>query len=195
MQTQSPYWHQPEVTLLIADARTNPASRTKLVELVYRPVFRRLDAWLAAAGLKRLDIDADEIFADLWLRDLQKGIENAQFNDRAHFLRFVLLRCRQAATQSAHRVRERRARWTMDASASDSAGRFPTPPEVAEYAESINVILEKLEQLPHPKCDIVSLHFLEGLTIRQIATHLQLPSSTVHRQLQDALRDLRKEFR
>jgi DNA-directed RNA polymerase specialized sigma24 family protein len=49
--------------------------------------------------------------------------------------------------------------------------------------------------LPHPKCDIVSLHFLEGLTIRQIATHLQLPSSTVHRQLQDALRDLRKEFR
>jgi len=54
---QSPFWWEPNITKLIAEARNDQKSRIRLAELVYRPAFRRLDEWFVAAGLKRLNLE------------------------------------------------------------------------------------------------------------------------------------------
>ena len=91
-KTQSPFWSEPDVTKLIADARTDSHSRSRLAELVYRPAFRRIDKWLAAAKLKQLNMQADDIFDVLWVRDLATASEHVDFQDREHFLKVVLKR-------------------------------------------------------------------------------------------------------
>jgi RNA polymerase sigma factor (sigma-70 family) len=189
-RTQSPFWWAPDVTKLIADARTNPDSRNRLAELVYRPAFRRLDAWFAAAGLKRLNMQAEEVFDALWARDLATAIEHVTFRDREHFLRIVLLRSRQAAHRLARQIREERTR----AVPGEGATAVVDPAEAAEHAEMIGRVLRAMRRLLPPRYEIVNLHFFEGMTIRQMADELKLPRSTVHHELQEALRELREVF-
>ena len=51
-----------------------------------------------------------------------------------------------------------------------------------------------MRRLASPQYEIVNLYFFEGMTIRQIADELKRPRSTVHHELQQALRELRKAF-
>jgi RNA polymerase sigma factor (sigma-70 family) len=188
-KTQSPFWWEPDVTKLISDARSDADSRNRLAALVYRPAFRRLDAWFAAAGLKRLNMQAEEIFDNLWARDLATAIDHVSFQDRGHFLRIVLLRARQAAHRAARQIREERAK-PLSGSETNSAS-VVDPADAAEHAEMVSRVLRAMRRLRSPRYEIVNLHFFEGLTIRQMADELKMPRSTVHHEMQEALRDLR----
>lgn len=84
--TQSPFWWEPGVTDLIARARNDRVSRSHLAELVYRPAFKRIDTWLAAAGFKQLNMQGEDIFDALWARDLATAIDHVAFQNREHFL-------------------------------------------------------------------------------------------------------------
>ena len=64
--------------------------------------------------------------------------------------------------------------------------------QAAEYADLMSHALRAMERLVSPRYEIVNLHFFEGLTIRQIAEELQIPSSTVHYELKKALKELRE---
>jgi RNA polymerase sigma factor (sigma-70 family) len=188
-RTQSPFWREPEVTKLIAEARNNSDSRNRLAALVFRPAFRRLDAWFAAAGLKRLNMQAEEIFDMLWARGLATTIDHVTFRDREHFLRTVLLRARQAAHRAARQIRTERSNSL--ASGTESQYTALGPADAAEHAEMASRVLRAMRHLEKPRYEIINLHFFEGMTIRQIAEELKLPRSTVHLQMQESLRELR----
>lgn len=191
-RTQSPFWSDPEVTRLIAEARTTPECRNKLAELVYRPAFRRLDKWLSAAGLKQLNLSVEEVFDSLWTSDLQTTIEHVIFRDREHFLRTVILRFRQAARRFARRIRHERT------SASELTGlpstHQQTPLEAAQFADLVDHALSAMRELESPRYEIVNLFFFEGLSIRQISGELQMASSTVHYEITRALRTLKEKL-
>ena len=188
-KTQSPFWWEPNVTKLISEARNSADSRNRLAALVYRPAFRRLDAWFVAAGLKRLNMQAEDIFDTLWARDLATAIDHVIFRDRAHFLRIVLLRARQAAHRVARRIREDHVQPMMEAELNSASAVDPA--EAAEHAEMVGRVLRAMRGLPSPRYEIINLHFFEGLTIRQMADELKLPRSTVHHEMQEALQGLR----
>lgn len=191
-RTQSPFWQEPEVTQLISDARTNAEARNRLAALVYRPAFRRLDAWFAAAGLKRLNMQAEDIFDALWARDLGTAIEHVDFRDRAHFLKVVLLRAHQAAHRVARQIRAS----MLEPLVGDRALPVAIEPgAAAEHAEMVGCLLKAMQHLVPPRYEIVNLHFFEGLTIRQLAEELHLPRSTVHDELEKALHELREALR
>lgn len=82
-RTRSPFWWEPDVTRLIASAKTDPAARDQLAELVYRPAFRRLDAWFSGAGLARLNVEVDAIFNELWEGDIATALGKVSFRNTA----------------------------------------------------------------------------------------------------------------
>ena len=124
------------MTKLIAEARTNLGARDRLAELVYRPAFKRLDTWFEVAGLKRLNMQAEEIFDALWARTLPTSIDHVTFQDREHFLRLVLLRARQAAHRLAHDIRGERGEAA--AGSEHHVGSSVDPAQAVEYAESVS---------------------------------------------------------
>ncbi len=188
--TQSPFWWEPGVTELIEHARVDVKSRNRLAALVYRPAFRRLDTWFAATGLKRLNMEAEDVFDALWARDLATAIDHVTFQDRTHFLRTVLLRARQAARRAAKQIRDERSN-PLSQQENESKDVID-PADAAEHAEMVVRALRGMRYLRSPRYEIINLHFFEGLTIRQMADDLKLPRSTVHHEMQEALKELRK---
>lgn len=188
-KTKSPFWWEPNITKLIAESKNDHRARVRLVELVYRPAFRRLDKWFAAAGLKRLNVEADDVFDELWLKDLNTAIDRVVFRNREHFLRLVLKRGRQSARRAARRIRKERVCSLVQSEPDSRESRDVS--EIVESAELFSKALNAMHHLKSPRYEIVNLHFIEGLTIRQIADEIKLPRSTVHRQLEIALKELR----
>lgn len=188
--TQSAFWWEPGVTKLIAESRVDSKARNRLAELVYRPAFRRLDAWFEAAGMKQLNMQAEEIFDALWVRDLATSIDHVTFQDREHFLKLVLLRARQASHRAARQIRAKCIEPLIGNEV--GIGVSIDPADAAEHAEMVSRALRAMRRLASPRYEIVNLHFFEGMTIRQIADELKMPRSTVHHELQNALRELRE---
>jgi len=101
----------------------------------------------------------------------------------------VILRGRQAARRTAQRIRKERTRSLIRAEPNSRESLDPA--EAVEHAEMVSHVLYAMHHLDSPGYEIVNLHFIEGLTIRQIADELKLPRSTVHRQMESALKELR----
>jgi len=187
--TQSPFWSDPGVTKLIADARNDSHSRSRLAGLVYRPAFRRIDEWLAAAGLKQQNMQADDIFDVLWVRDLATAIERVDFQDREHFMKVILKRSHQVALRKARQIRGETSE-SLAGNESDERNVID-PAQAADYADVMSHVLRAMKRLASPQYEIVNLRFFEGMTFRQLAEELQMPRSTVHYELGKALKELR----
>lgn len=189
-RTTSPFWREPSVTRLIRAARDQRESRDQLAELVYRPAFRRLDDWFRKSGIRQLNIEVDEVFSDLWTRDITKAIGAVDFQNREHFLRLVILRCRQAARRYARRERSRRPQASALGEADPSFA--PAESDSVEFGESLDQALRAITRLDQPGRAVVELYFFEGLTIRQIADELRLPTSSTHHTLKTSLHQLKE---
>lgn len=201
--TKSPFWHQPQVTQLIQSARDNSTCRGDLADLVYRPFFNRLDRWLTSSGLKKLNLDADEIFSDLWQRQVETMLSSVNFNDRGHFLGTVLKRSHQWAKRLAAQIRIEQSRTVHPDSAATGTdseaiwGNCPKtvdPAAIADYLEQIARVTELLEKLPGDLQSILKMHFVEGLSFRQIAQTVDQPPSSVHHRVKRGLDTLKTMY-
>lgn len=188
-KTDSPFWWEPDVTKLIADARNDPDSRNRLTNLVFRSAFRRLDEWLAAAGLKQVNMRAEDIFDRYWASGLATALNSVDFQDREHFLKNILMRMKQLAERTAGRLRRTREE---PLGAYEPESKSDAPGKAAEHAEKVTLALRAMQNLKSPRYEIVILHIFEGMTFRQMADELNMPPSTVHHEFENSLKELRE---
>ena len=69
-------------------------------------------------------------------------------------------------------------------------------PETDTLLEELKTLSEGIAQLMPPVCrKVIELHFNDGMTFREIATHLGVSETTVYKYLRNALQQLRNHLK
>jgi RNA polymerase sigma-70 factor, ECF subfamily len=133
--------------------------------------------------------DAEEVWQSLMLRLLRNGVALPPAEKFGAWLR----RC--AVNESIHFLRNRRAARRVR---HESAGiaRAETLDAAHDFLESerLSELQIALGGLTDDERALLSLRFDEGLTVREIADVLERPPSTVHFQLEQAVKLLRSQL-
>ncbi|MEM7307308.1 MAG: RNA polymerase sigma factor [Planctomycetota bacterium] len=167
---------------LVERARRDPRAFDELYRATYPSVaghvFRRTGD--AAA--------TEEIVSDVYLLALTRL---STFRWKGISFRFWLLRI---ATRAAGRwVRTRRRReGLVEPSADPAAAAAPAAPAAAE--DETERALRALQTLPAPYQDALSLHYLEGLAVRDVAAVLGCREGTVKSRLARGREELRRRL-
>ena len=150
-----------------------------------------LDEWSQdTAGLRRLAgaltrdaFAADDLVQETWLLGLRRGIA-APTRWFTGVLRFK--------AREARRAEDRRRR--REGAAARPEGVASDPLEHVARLEACRRAVELLHQLPEPYRETLSLHFLAGRALAQIARDQGIPSATVRTRLSRGLEQLRERM-
>ncbi len=110
--------------------------------------------------------------------------------------RIVIDEIRRADQQ--HQVIEDRPEPDLERAVRESSialVKWLTPDGVAEWNDTVDRLRRALARLPFGGRQVLSLRFVEGNTLREIAEVLGRPLTTVHRQAEAALERLRRLMR
>jgi RNA polymerase sigma factor (sigma-70 family) len=127
--------------------------------------------------------DAEEVVQTAFFNILTKG-DHQGANVRGWIMRIVVNACRNRATENTRR-REREGRA--------STGHAEEPADT-EKAELVSAALRQINGLPERYRLPVSLHFLEGLSFKEISYALSLPEDTVSKQARRGIEQLRQSL-
>ena len=149
----------------------------------WQPRFQRLAARLTS------DRDAaNDLAQDAWLaivRGLSRLEDPARFRVWAY--RIVTHKCADWIRRRA--VRRDAARELRNAaSAQETSGQPPAWDDMDEIAR----LRAALRQLPDDERTLLSLHYIDGLSVRELADVFKLPAGTVKSRLHHARGQLRK---
>lgn len=128
--------------------------------------------------------DAEEAVQTAFLNVLTKGDRNVT-HVRGWIMGIVVNACRDRIKGDARR-RERQESGAPD--------RSLDQPASAEQAELLSASLRMVKALPEHYRLPVSLHFLEGLSFREIASALTLPEDTVRKQANRGIEQIRQSL-
>lgn len=128
--------------------------------------------------------DADEIAQETWVTARRHAPTDRPL--RPWLSRVVLNLVRMRARSRARR--EQREATAVAQVVDDHA---PSPAELVDRVELQRTLVDAVLALREPYRATVLLHYVEGLSCRDIAHRLQIPDGTVRRRLKTALDDLR----
>ena len=141
-------------------------------------------AYRVALRELRNPADAEEIVQSAFLNMLTKGNEKVN-NVRGWIMGSVINACRNRIKEEARR-RERQALATLD--------RVDEEAISGETAELVAAAVRMVKTLPEHYRLPVSLHYLEGMSVKEVASALALPEDTVSKQARRGIEQLRQSL-
>ena len=171
---------QDELLVLQCQEGDREALRTLIAR--WQPRFGRL-AW----RLTREREAARDVVQETWLaivRGLRRLDDPARF--RAWAYRIVTHKC---ADWTRRRVTRRNVERELQDAAASTAGRPPNDRDSRDGAEMLRCALAAL---PDDQRAILSLHYLDGMSVREIGLVLDVPQGTVKSRLYHARERLKQ---
>jgi len=128
---------------------------------------------------------ADELIQETWLRVL-RGIPNLREPARLVPWMFGIAR-----NLLMDRLRQKYRQEALLENALDDLKSTADEEHVYERRDELANVLDKLEKLPRPQCELLTLYYLNELSIEQIGQVLEIPNGTVKSRLFHARRVLK----
>ncbi|EUB98944.1 RNA polymerase, sigma-24 subunit, ECF subfamily [Rhizobium sp. CF080] len=142
-----------------------------------------------AASLMGSREEAEEVVQDAFSKlspDSIKGIDTP-----IAYLRRIV---RNLALNRRRRQKYELAQATEQAPDWMQPLRVSTPEQDAVFNDQVRLIAQELTQFPHQTRLIIEMHRFDGYTLEEIANHLGLSVTTVHRILTNAMGHLTKRL-
>ncbi len=168
--------------LLVLQCQEGDGEALKALIARWQPRFGRL-AW----RLTREREAARDVVQDTWLaivRGLRRLDDPARFRTWAY--RIVTHKC---ADWTRRRVARRNVERELRDAAASTAGR---PPKDRDSEDDAGLLREALAALPDDQRAILSLHYLDGMSVREIGRVLDVPQGTVKSRLYHARERLKQ---
>jgi RNA polymerase sigma-70 factor, ECF subfamily len=174
---------------------TQPANDAALVAAAlaegaeaFAPIVERYKHAVFAVALARVRRfhDAEDAAQQTFVRAYGGLSQLTEPQRLGSWLRAIAIRCALDVVDS------RRETVALDEIA-EPASAEPTPEDLLEAAERRRMVLEAVARLPRAQRETVTLHYLGGNPIRQIAALVDAPEGTVKRRLHDARKRLKEE--
>lgn len=167
--------------------RRDPAVLDALIERHQHRLYRYL---LYLTGQPTL---AEDLFQETWLRVLERG---RQYDGRSAFVPWLLAIARHLVADHWRR----RAPSSLEPLRADAPEGPPVPsPEPSPFERAVvdegrARVLDVIAALPAIHREVLTLRFLEDLTLEQIAAVVDVPLSTVKSRLYRALESARQRW-
>ena len=160
---------------------TDQSKLEKLFRQHYRQMYR------LATILLHDDAESKDVVHDIFARLLDDHHDLREDTALSYLLTSVRNRCLNVMRN--RQIQERVERlYLLDLDTTI------TPTE--QFEEELKALYKGIEQLEPPVCrDIIMQHFRDGITYKEIASHLSVSETTVYKHLRRALSQLRTQLK
>ena len=160
---------------------TDQRKLEKLFKQHYRQMYR------LATILLHDDAESKDVVHDIFARLLDGHSDLKEETAESYLLTSVRNRCLNVMRN--RQIQERVERlYLLDLDTTI------TPTE--QFEEELKALYKGIEQLEPPVCrDIIMQHFRDGITYKEIASHLSVSETTVYKHLRRALSQLRTQLK
>ena len=160
---------------------TDQKKLEKLFKQHYRQMYR------LATLLLHDDVESKDVVHDIFARLLNDHRNLREKTAESYLLTSVRNRCLNV-------IRDRRIQERVEHLYLLDLDTTITPTERLE--EELKALLQGVNQLEPPVCrDIIIQHFRDGMTFKEIASHLGVSETTVYKHLRRALTQLRTHLK
>jgi RNA polymerase sigma factor (sigma-70 family) len=156
-----------------------PAAFDELVDRWHAPLWRYLRRMVDA------DETAEELLQETWLR-IVRGM--AKLREPKSLVPWMFGIARRTLMDQ---LRQRYKHASLHDAFTDE---LPVPEAEIDNRDDVNQVIRELEKLPLPQRELITLYYLEELSIDEVAHVLEIPAGTVKSRLYHARNRLKQKF-
>lgn len=158
------------------DGSAPPAAPSAEITASLDSLFRRYDRWLRGALRRRYGRDlADEVAQETYLRAAPYDVAGQVRHPKAFLMRIA-----------DNLARDRLRRQQLEAQVTVDPAAMPSAPLASSQDQALT-LKQIVLALPPELRDVFLLNHIQGLTYQEIATLRNIPLTTVHHRMRQAL--------
>lgn len=158
------------------DGSAPPAASSADITASLDSLFRRYDRWLRGALRRRYGHElADEVAQETYLRAAPYDVAGAVRHHKAFLMRIA-----------DNLARDRLRRLRLETEVNSDPAAVPSEP-LAPSQDQMVTLKQIVLALPPELRDVFLLNHIQGLTYQEIATLRNIPVTTVHHRMRQAL--------